>query len=86
MKAIELYKFVKNNKIEWHWNSDNTDVILLANFEEAKEFNKLLGVSIFDDGIECTMKCGYLVFEMNSICEYFGLELRDIFTENEDDF
>jgi hypothetical protein len=78
MKAIELYKFVNNNNIEYHWNDD--DVILFVNDYDISEWNKLLGSHILDDsGLSCIMKDGYFCFKMKDICEYFDIELKDIF-------
>ena len=87
MKALDLYKFIKNNKIEWHWSNDNEEVYLMLNFHELKEFNDLLGYHIFsEEGVEVVMKFDYVCYPMTYICEYFGVELKEVFTENENDF
>lgn len=78
MTAIQLYRFITENKIEYHWHED--DVILMPNISELKEFSDLLGCNITDDdGIKCTMKYGYFCFYMREICDYFGIELTEIF-------
>jgi|WetSurSiteA1Bulk_404760.scaffolds.fasta_scaffold63219_2 hypothetical protein len=78
MKKFELYKFIHENNVEYHWHEN--DVILMPNFDEAKEFNELLPASIFDDsGIECIMKDGYLCIYMESICSYCDIEMFDVF-------
>jgi hypothetical protein len=78
MKTIDLYKFITEHNIEYHWHGN--DVILMPDFDQAKEFNKLLPLSIFDDsGIECIMKYGYLCIYMERICSYCDIELIDIF-------
>ncbi len=75
---LELYKFVSKNKLEYHWHND--DVVLIVNFYHLEEFNKLLGHEISDeDGITCTFKDGYICFMMNDICEYFGIDINNIF-------
>lgn len=81
MTALELYKFVTSNKCEYHWNEE--DVLLFISIYDIKEFNEMLGASVLDEaGIVCNMKDGYFVFRMNDICEYFGIELLDVFTKS----
>jgi hypothetical protein len=78
MKALDLYKFIQNNNIEYRWY--DKDVIMFVNCSAIEEFNKLLGPHILDDnGIECRMKDGYFCFMMANICEYSDIELIDIF-------
>ncbi len=87
MKALDLYKFIKNNKIEWHWDNSHEEVYLMPKLYEAKELNELLGDHIFsEEGIEVVMKFDYVCYPMKYICEYFDIELKEIFTENENDF
>ena len=78
MKAIELYKFVSENTLEYHDCED--DVILFVPLYHLEDFSKILGDSTFDDeGIKCTMNYNYICFMMKDICKYHGLELYDIF-------
>lgn len=80
MKELDLYKFVHENDIEYHWHGE--DVIMFVNCGDIKEFNKLISGSIYDDsGIECNMRDGYFCFQMEQICSYFGIELITIFTD-----
>lgn len=82
MKATDLLKYVTKNKVEYHWHDD--DVILMPNISQISEFNKLLSGSIYDDdGIDCKMKDGYFCFHMQDICDYFGIDLEDIFEEKD---
>lgn len=87
MTALELYKFVNDNDIEWHWsnNGDKLDVIIFVNFYNIDDFHKILSDSIFDDeGIICHMKDGYFCFWMNDICEYFGIYLNEVFEKEKE--
>lgn len=78
MKAIDLFKFVSDNEVEYHWH--DKDVILMPDFAQTKELNKLLSPSIFDDdGIACTMRDGYFCIYMECVCSYYGIELIDVF-------
>jgi len=81
MKTLELYKFVTEHNIEYHWNND--DVIMFVDNYLINEWNQLLesGITYDDGGIECRMKDGYLCFDMKNICEYFGIELNNVFTK-----
>jgi hypothetical protein len=81
MKAIELYKFVTENEIEYH--DDDNDIIMFVNFADISDFNKLIGGNATSErGIDCIFKDGYICFYMNNICEYFGIELSEIFKPN----
>lgn len=87
MTAIELYKFINTNGIEWHYrdNDGTEDVLIFPYITQIEEFNKLLGSYMFDDGgIECTMMDGYFAFWMKDICEYNDIELSDIFNKEDD--
>lgn len=78
MKALDLYKFVTNNNIEYHWWDG--DVMLFVSNYLIDEWCKLLGEGIFDEeGIKCTMKSGYFCFEMQDICDYHDIDINEIF-------
>lgn len=85
MTALELYKFVSKNNVEYHYQSDGDVYMFVDNYLIA-EWNNLISPStLFDeDGIKCTMKDGYFAFEMKEICDHFDIELKDVFeSENE---
>jgi hypothetical protein len=78
METIDLYKFVNDNAIEYHWH-DN-EVLLMVNCKDIERFNEILPAGIFDDdGVSCVMKDGYFVFNMEQICSYCDIKLSDIF-------
>jgi hypothetical protein len=59
----------------------------MPNFEEAEMFNNILGEFIFsDEGIEVVMKHSYICYPMSVILDRFDIELKDIFTEDENEF
>lgn len=71
---------MKNN-IEYHWHND--DVILMVNNHLLNDWNKLLGIHILDeDGLPCVMKDGYFCFEMKEICDFFEIEMKEVFDED----
>jgi len=83
MTTLELYKFIENYNVEFHWNEE--DVMMFVNNDNIKYFNSILNSSIFDDGgIHCVMKDGYIAFEMENICDYYDIELKDVFGENKE--
>jgi len=87
MTAIELYRFLHNNRIEWHYseNGNEKDVIIFVEYYNVENFRKILSASMFDDeGIECSMKDGYFCFWMKYICEYYGIELSEVFIKEEE--
>jgi hypothetical protein len=78
MTAIQLYKFVTENELEYKLFEE--DILLFVNISNIEEWNEILGYSIKDEsGIKCYMKDGYFVFYMAAICEYFDIELKEIF-------
>ena len=84
MTELQLYKFIKDNDCEWHWH-DGIGYILFINCRDIEEFNKLLGSGIMDDeGIQCTMKNGYFCFEVDPLCEYFDIEIENVFLKEEE--
>ena len=84
MSDIELYKYIAENGIEWHWGSNKgeEDVIIFPNFYQLDSFCKLVGSFTFDDdGIDCVLQDGYLAIWMNSICEDNDIELINVFNK-----
>ena len=82
MKAIELYRFVNDNSMEWHRikNGSVMEVFLFIDMIDINEFYKLLTPAIFEDGgIACVLKDGYFAIEMSELCEYYDIELNDVF-------
>jgi hypothetical protein len=85
MTELQLYKFITENNLEWHWglNEKKRDVVLFVNIRDIQEWYALFpNQGIFDDdGIACVMKDGYFCFWMEDICAYYGIEIKDIFTK-----
>lgn len=82
MTELELYKYITENNIEWHWgeNNEQPDVIILPYTFQIEDLNNLLDPTIFDDeGVPCVMKNGYLAIWMRDICEYYDIELERVF-------
>lgn len=85
MKALDLYKYIKDNDIEYRWENNNNerDVIIFPRMFEIEELNKLLPIYLYDDeGIECIMKEGYFAIWMFDICERCDIELKEIFGDD----
>jgi hypothetical protein len=83
MTGIQLVKFIHQNKVEWKW-FDN-DVIMFVDFADLSDFQEMLGYGIVSEaGIDCTMKEDCIVFEMKDICNYFGIELAEVFDKQDD--
>ncbi len=80
MTELDLYKFVKDNNLEYHeWAKD--EILLFVNYDRITEFRKILDATLFEeDDINCVMKDGYFCFEMTDICEHYGIDHTKIFT------
>jgi hypothetical protein len=87
MTELELYKFVHNAGLEYHWHERNDnnnahDVLLFVPIYWIKDFNDLLGYQIMaEEGIECTMKHGYFCFWMKDICDHFDITPANVFDQ-----
>ncbi len=81
MTELELYKFINENDIEWHRenNNDEIDVIIMPNFYHISDFCKLVKSLLDDDVIDCKMKDGYFCFWMKYICDFYGIEMDNVF-------
>ena len=78
MTAINLYKFIQKDACEYHWHDE--DVLLFINALDIKEFCDLLGARTFDDeGVQVTLKDGYICLFMKDICESVDILLTDVF-------
>lgn len=84
MTELELYKFVKDNNIEWHRsnNAGDLDIIMFVELYNLKEFSKLIK-SMLDEPVDCKMRDGYLCFWMNDMCGYYGIDPDVVFTGEE---
>ncbi len=82
MKELQLFQFLLDSETECHFNNDKTEVYAFIHYLDLSDFNKLLGTEITDEeGLSCTFKDGYIVFEMAYICEYFDIVLKNVFTD-----
>lgn len=78
MNIESFKKFLAECDVEWSWWEDN--VIMFVENYHLNEFNRLLGYQILsEEGVECHMKYGYVVFEMRDILDYYGIELEEVF-------
>jgi hypothetical protein len=84
MTKNDLINFIKNNYVEYHWLNDMSDVYICLNYYNLEKFKQILGENILDEeGIYCIFKSGYIVFEMQNICEFFGIKIEDVFENKE---
>lgn len=86
MTELQLYKFVHDNNVEHHayknQHLNEPDVIIMPSVELLSEFTKLLSNCIFDDdGIALILKQGYVCIWMHEICDYYGIEMNNVFPD-----
>jgi len=77
MNEQQLKNYIDQNRIEWHRYGN--EVLVMPTFEQLAEFCKFIKVFSFDDGINSMLKDGYIVFGMREICEYYGIEIDNVF-------
>jgi len=84
MTELELYRFIENNNIEYHYSMDIDDVVIFVKIYNLQEFVDLIGSSILDDeGLEIVLKEGYVAIWMGCICEDYDIKLIDVFTNKD---
>ena len=82
MTELDLYRFIQEYDIEWHWfkNNGEEDVTIAPNFSEIQYFHEIVTPDLFDDGgIECYMMDGYFTIWMQDICDYYGIDINNVF-------
>ena len=78
MTELQLFKFITGNNIDFNKLTD--DVIVFIEHWRLGDWCEMLGSSIFDDeGITCACKDKYTCFHMRDICDYFGIEMKNVF-------
>jgi hypothetical protein len=77
MTELKLCRFITDHNIEYTWH--NTDVLMFVPYWKISYFREILSSTLFDDGVDCVMKDGYFGFNMRDICEYYGVELENVF-------
>jgi hypothetical protein len=83
MTEIELYKYITENNIEYHWYEDT--VYICPHIFQVEEFVELLPKGIFDDGgiRDIRLFDGYVSIDMNNICDYCGININNVFKKEE---
>lgn len=82
MTSVALYKFINENSVEWKWAEKDSkqDVLIFPSIYVIEDFYKLQSPTVFDEaGIKCYMKGGYFAIWMNDVCEYYGIEMNEVF-------
>lgn len=85
MTALDLYKFVTEYNVEWH-RADNAgypDVVLLPYLFHFEEFCKVVKGYDTDEGLEIRVRDGYFGVWMLDLCEYFGVDMDEVFVGEE---
>lgn len=78
MTELDLYKFVEQNKLEYHWNGEELN--LFVDFHCLSEFTQLLGYEFLSEVNQpCVLKDSFVGVEMTEICDKFGLDAKNVF-------
>lgn len=81
MKAVDLYRYISDNNIEWHRQNNEgvEDVIIFPYTFQLEEFNDLIKNYHKDEGVPAVIKNGYLAIWMLDLCSYFDIDINDVF-------
>ncbi len=83
MTELELYKFITDANVEWHRenNEGKDDIIIMPYVFNLKDFCEL--VKNYDDdgeGLQMRLMSGsYVAIWMKELCDYFGVEMNNVF-------
>jgi len=78
MTELKIYRAFID--IEKHWHSDNSELLVMPSLSELQECLSIFNPTLFDDGgIDAHIKDGYVVFDLVPICDYYGLDAKEIF-------
>ena len=85
MTELDFYKYINENNIEWHWRNNNgtEDVIIFIYLFDLEYFCDLVkDKTDYDEyGLDVKIKNGYAIIWMNDLCDYYGIDLNEIFTD-----
>lgn len=81
MTELQLYKFVNDNNLEYHWyeHEGRQDVILFIPHYALDKFTSLIKHNLEEEGMEVTLKDCYICVWMYDLCENNDIHLTDIF-------
>lgn len=75
MTKEELYDFIHSNEIEIRWYQGEKILYCFLDFTLLSKFCKFCGRDIFEiKGLDCTLKHGYIVFDLCQVCSYFEID------------
>jgi hypothetical protein len=85
INTLEAYKFIRNKKFEYHFIDDDKDVICFIEFDELTQFCEVFKTDrLTDDPPMVALKSYCIGIEMAQICDYFGVDLDDIFDKDKE--
>ena len=84
MTELQLYKYIQDNAVEWHWsdNEGTPDVLIFPYFFNLSDFTKLLGKSLVNIRVECVLTENCACIWMRDICENCDIELENVFPKD----
>lgn len=84
MTELELYKYINDNNIEYHYadNDGVEDVLIFPMYYEMEEFTKMIDNYLGDNIIHAVIRNNYLCIWMNDICEAHGIEISKVFKKD----
>jgi hypothetical protein len=82
MTELQIYKFVHENELEWHWYGD--DVVLFIDFELISNFAKMVKNYILchDSEYNATLKEDCIAVCMSDVFDYYGIFLEKVFNKS----
>lgn len=85
MTELELYKYIKDNNVEWHRhdNEGTPDVVILPFIFQLEDFSNLISNYNTDEGLTMRLQNGYVGIWMKDLCDYFDIDMDKVFTGEE---
>lgn len=79
MTELELYKFLEENELEYHWENEGKELIAWIPFYHLREFTELLrGNYLTDNELMVNLQDYSIALDLVPIAEYYEIELENI--------
>jgi len=85
MTALELYKYISDNQLQWRWENfeDGEDVIIFLYHFELADFASLIKNFLdYDEPFNVVVTSSSVAIRMQEICDFYGIEIESVFPKN----
>lgn len=79
MSELELYKFLEEHKLEYHWENEGKELIAWIPFYDLREFTELLRDNyLTDNELMVNLQDYCIALDLVPIAEYYEIDLENM--------